>query len=111
MPTYVLSATDGSGRTIEVTCPVADRPMFGEKRVVDGTEFERLPCNESHEHPPLVADNLNFVAHSLPTHDPDFPRTNSVGEGVFVSVNEVRDYVAKKRAQGKDLVYDKFGAT
>ena len=107
MPIYVLTATDGSGETLDIHSTVNDRPEYGEKRVIDGREWERLVSVQRQDI--MVADDINFAAVSLPIHDKDFPRVNEHGEGVFLSRREIQNYVDKKRAQGKELVYDRYG--
>lgn len=103
MPLYDMQ--DEAGRIEAFYFPMAEAPRWGEERVLDGVRWKRI-ITSSETMP--VADTC-FVAHSLPTHDKDFPRVNAHGEGCFASAREVREYLAKKRSQGKQIVYDRPG--
>jgi hypothetical protein len=103
MPLYDMQNEAGEVRAFFF--PMDESPRWGEERVLDGVLWKRI-ITSSEAMP--VADT-HFVAHSLPTHDKDFPRVNAHGEGVFTSKREVVEYLAKKRSQGKQLVYDRPG--
>lgn len=103
MPLYDMQNEAGEIR--QFFFPMAERPAWGEERVLDGVRWKRII--EASEAMP-VADT-HFTCHSLPTHDPDFPRMNQHGEGMFASKREVTEYLAKKRAQGKEIAYDRPG--
>lgn len=107
MPTYVMVATDGTGDEREIVCSIADRPELFATRVIDGREFQRLPSHEHKEK--LVVEDFDFAAVSLPINDPDYPRVNEHGEGHFRSAREIREFLAKKRAQGVEINFDRHG--